>query len=157
MKKYTYDQYEEFAAMMEERYPSMFEGSYGGFAIGPGWWTIVERLCANIQSHERGTNKARKLLLESNPYNIPIPDEVSTVVVQQIKEKFGGLRFYHVGGDSMIDGMITMAEAWAAHTCEECGEPGKFRTGGWFKTLCDEHEAERQAKNTRVIDNNPPL
>jgi hypothetical protein len=47
-------------------------------------------------------------------------------------------------------GMVTMAEVWAAHTCEECGKPGKLRSGGWFQTLCDEHEAERQErmKNT---------
>jgi hypothetical protein len=39
-----------------------------------------------------------------------------------------------------------MAESWAAHSCETCGSPGKSREGGWIKTLCDEHEAERQLK-----------
>jgi hypothetical protein len=147
---YQESDYEKFAAMMEEKYPSMFEGSYGGFAIGPGWWPIVESLCAHIQSHVVQSNERRKLLLKSNPYNTPIPDEVPPVVVEQIKEKFGGLRFYHIGGNSRIDGMVTMAEAWAAHTCEECGKLGTLRTGRWIKTLCDEHEAERQErwKNT---------
>jgi hypothetical protein len=112
---YQESDYEKFAAKMEEKYPSMFEGSYGGFAIGPGWWPIVESLCAHIQSHVVQSNERRKLLLESNPYNTPIPDEVPPVVVEQIKEKFGGLRFYHTGGNSRIDGMVTMAEAWAAH------------------------------------------
>jgi hypothetical protein len=42
--------------------------------------------------------------------------------------------------------MVRMAESWAAHTCEECGKPGKMRTGGWIRTLCEEHEAERQER-----------
>ena len=39
-----------------------------------------------------------------------------------------------------------MAEAWADKTCEMCGKPGEKRGGGWIKTLCDEHDAERKAK-----------
>jgi len=64
-----------------------------------------------------------------------------------MKEKFGGLRFYYDGGDDEVSGMVRMAEAWAEHTCEECGAPGKSRDSGWIKTLCDHHEAERQQRN----------
>jgi hypothetical protein len=67
------------------------------------------------------------------------------VVVEQIKEKFGTLRFYATGGDDTTDGMMTMAESMSAILCEECGAPGERRHGGWIRTLCDEHEAERQA------------
>jgi hypothetical protein len=42
--------------------------------------------------------------------------------------------------------MITMAESMSAILCEECGAPGERRHGGWIRTLCDEHEAERQAQ-----------
>ncbi|MGX9991573.1 hypothetical protein ACS4RR_020820 [Rhizobium sp. Z1P35] len=28
-------------------------------------------------------------------------------------------------------------------TCEKCGKPGRTRTGGWRKTLCDEHARGR--------------
>lgn len=69
---------------------------------------------------------------------------VEHVVVRQIKEKFGGLRFYYDGGDEQVYGMVRMAEAWASTICEQCGEPGKLRHGGWVQTLCDKHEAERQ-------------
>ena len=41
----------------------------------------------------------------------------------QIKEKFGGLRFYYQGGDDEISGMVRMAEAWADHSCETCKGP----------------------------------
>jgi len=35
-----------------------------------------------------------------------------------------------------------MAESWAGHTCEECGNKGTMRHGGWVRTLCDEQEKE---------------
>ena len=75
-----------------------------------------------------------------------IPDRVEWIRVEQIKEKFGGLRFYYSGGDEHIAGMVTMAEVWAGRSCETCGNLGKRREGGWIRTLCDTHEAEHQAK-----------
>lgn len=75
-----------------------------------------------------------------------VKDEVPQVYVAQIKEKFGELRFYYDGGDDEISGMVRMAEEWASKTCEMCGKPGTLRHGGWMKTLCDEHEVERQKR-----------
>jgi hypothetical protein len=71
---------------------------------------------------------------------------VHRVVAQQVKEKFGGLRFYYMGGDDAVSGMVRMAESWAAHTCETCGDRGTLRHGGWVRTLCDKHEEEYQNK-----------
>ena len=132
---YTEEQYDVFAKKMEAKYPKMFEGKYGGFCVDAGWWPIIESLCANIQSHIDWQNK--------NHEKHPI---VPQVVVEQIKEKFGGLRFYYQGGDEKIQGMVRMAEAWADHTCEVCGKPGERRDGGWIKTLCDEHDTERKER-----------
>jgi hypothetical protein len=129
------DRYEVFAKQMEEKYPMMFAGQYGGFAIGEGWWPIIESLCANIQSHTDWWNKNR----ETRPV-------VEQVVVAQIKEKFGGLRFYYEGGDEQISGMVRMAEAWASHACEECGAPGTSGGKGWIRTLCPPHRAEADAR-----------
>jgi hypothetical protein len=129
------DRYEVFAKQMEEKYPKMFANPYGGFAIGEGWWPIIESLCANIQSHTDWWNKNR----ETRPV-------VEQVVVEQIKEKFGGLRFYYEGGDEQISGMVRMAEAWASHACEECGAPGTAGGKGWIKTLCPTHRAEADAR-----------
>ena len=138
--------YDEFSKNMVEKYPAMFSQPYGGFCIGAGWWPIIESLCSQIQGHIEWKNNTRKHLLKDNPYGQEIPDEVPQVIVNQIKEKFGGLRFYYQGGDDAINGMVRMAESWASKSCEECGKPGAPRHGGWMKTLCDEHEAERQAR-----------
>jgi len=132
-----------FAKRMEEKFPLMFADKYGGFAVGKGWWPILEALCANIQSHIDWQNKNH----EKHPV-------VPQVVVEQIKEKFGGLRFYYQGGDDNIHGMVRMAEAWAGHSCEECGAPGERRSGGWIRTLCNTHEAERQVKYEQYAKDN---
>lgn len=121
--------YEKFSAHMEKSYPKMFVGKYGGFAVGKGWYPILEKLCSSIQHHIDWKKGA-----------------CPQVTVAQIKEKFGGLRFYYEGGDECIHGMVSMAEAWAGVACEECGGAGKRRGGGWVRTLCDLHEDERNAR-----------
>jgi hypothetical protein len=134
----SYDEvkYDEFAKEMETEYPKMFADPYGGFCVGAGWWQIIKSLCFCIQYYTDWKNSQ----FENHGRGAP----VKQVTVQQIKEKFGGLRFYYSGGDDVVDGMIRMAESWASHSCEVCGKPGESRSGGWIRTLCDEHEAERQ-------------
>lgn len=132
------EKYEAFVKRLEENYPQMFSEPYGGVSIGEGWWPIVEKLCSRIQYHIDWKEEQRI------KYNRG--EGCTQVVVAQIKEKFGGLRFYYDGGDDYVQGLVSMAESWAGSTCEECGKPGRYRDGGWIRTLCDEHEAERQEK-----------
>ena len=64
--------------------------------------------------------------------------------VTQVKEKFGGLRFYINGGSDEIYNKITEAEKLSHETCELCGEKGELRTKiRWFTTLCDEHYEQK--------------
>ena len=132
---------QELDEQLCKKYPLIFKNRHGdmketlmcwGFECGDGWYQILDSLCANIQHHIDWQNKNH----EKHPV-------VEQVIAVQIKEKFGGLRFYYDGGDEKIQGMVRMAESWAAHTCEECGAPGKMRNGGWIRTLCDKHEEER--------------
>lgn len=135
-----FEKYDAFAKHMEERFPKMFAEPYGGFCCGEGWWPILEKLCSNIQHHIDWKNKQSEV--------------VPQVTVAQIKEKFGGLRFYYDGGDDEIRGMVRMAEAWADASCETCGAPGTSRSGGWIKTLCDHHEAERESTRAEYMKSN---
>jgi hypothetical protein len=58
------------------------------------------------------------------------------VKIDQIKEKYGELRFYISGGDEQVRGMIHMAEYLCNKTCEVTGKPGVLCVrGGWYKTL----------------------
>lgn len=132
------DDYEVFVDNLHRKYPEMFSVRYGGVCINKGWWPILESLCSQIKLH----------LDHRNGLATQYPDQhkpVTPVIIDQIKEKFGGFRFYYSGGDDTIYGMVRMAESWASHSCEECGAPGKRNGEGWVKTLCDFHIAEREA------------
>ena len=66
--------------------------------------------------------------------------------VCQIKEKFGGLRFYINGAPDGVHKLIREAENKSYEICEVCGEPGEMRKGSWIVTLCDKHNTERNEK-----------
>ncbi len=113
-----------------EQYPDVFRQEESslpfpyylfGFEIGEGWFKILEVLAAKINFE----------LLEN-------PELKDEFFVTQIKEKFGGLRFYAMGATEEIDNAITeaMDEAWVV--CELCGEDGKQRDdNGWYMVRCD--------------------
>jgi hypothetical protein len=100
-----------------------------GFDCGDGWFNILDQLCLNIQYYIEWKNKKETV--------------VEQVVADQVKEKFGTLRFYYSGGDEHIAGMVAMAESMSGVTCEDCGKPGRSRGFGWITTVCDEHAEER--------------
>jgi NADH pyrophosphatase NudC (nudix superfamily) len=64
-------------------------------------------------------------------------DEIHQPVAAQVKEKFGGLRFYVDNADDYTRGVIAMAESMSYKTCEVCGSPGKQTGKGWIKTVCE--------------------
>jgi len=64
--------------------------------------------------------------------------------VQQVKEKFGTLKYY-CGGNDRINNFVNMAERLSAVTCEYCGNYGKPRSGGWIRTLCDKCDKDHNS------------
>jgi hypothetical protein len=89
-----------------------------GFECGDGWFPLIDTLCHTIQNYVDNNSK-------------PQP------IVVQVKEKLGTLRFYADNTDRLIDGMIWLAEAISARTCEVCGQPGKLNTEGWHTVRCE--------------------
>ena len=93
---------------------------------GPGWHTLVEPLI--------------DFLLDNGG------------TVAQVKEKFGGLRFYYDRPDDQIADepdkwrqfveRVRQAEKDSKFICEVCGKPGELDTRGWWKTLCPEHRRD---------------
>jgi hypothetical protein len=105
------------------KYPKIFKPDFY-FECGDGWYNLLDTLCKCIQDH-----------LDRGRGDIP----TAQVVADQVKEKFGELRFYVTGGDHTTEGMIDMAEEMSRHICEVCGDRGEVRSGSWIRTLCDEH------------------
>ena len=98
-----------------------------GIEIGEGWFPLVEKLCKII-------NKEIKIN--------PVLKGIHTV---QIKEKFGGLRFYIYGSNDKINDAIAKAEDESFKICEKCGKRGKLRDDKyWMQTLCNEHARARK-------------
>ena len=144
----------------------------GYFVIecGDGWYNILDHLFVNIQSHIKNNNERFWKIDEAetmihNGFRDDVPQYMQNQLealangngkypvlmdfpeFQQIKEKFGTARIYYntEGQDDYIDGLVSMAESMSKTTCEECGNAGTIgnHSGGWIKTLCDEHSAAR--------------
>lgn len=62
--------------------------------------------------------------------------------ITQVKEKFGKLCFYILGGSQEMREIVYSFEKKSGTICEICGEPGKVRYNGWYKTLCENHKRE---------------
>lgn len=115
-----------------------------GFDCGDGWFQLIYDLSAKL---EKIITDYYDMLREKFPeLNIPADNaEVQPrICASQVKEKYGTLRFYMTGYVDGMDEAIAEAEDASAVTCEECGEPGVLRGGGWIKCLCDEHADGRE-------------
>lgn len=87
----------------------------GFFACGSGWYPLIKELIEDLIS--MGWDKK----------------------ICQVKEKFGGLRFYVNSGTDEIHDRISKAEKDSYTICERTGKPGELRTDlGWYMTLCEE-------------------
>jgi RNA polymerase-binding transcription factor DksA len=133
------DEYENYAERKEaefyKKYPLCFEGEpICGFYCGFGWWPLLDQLCADI---------TKELELDT--------DLRDMFRVDQIKEKFGGLRFYTSAGNDAINKLIHEAEEKSYTICEDCGAPGKPRNTNWRKTRCDKCHEEFLSRK-RVLD-----
>lgn len=101
-----------------------------GFECGEGWFNLLWELSINI---------------EKELAKIPI-ETCDSFEVIQVKEKYGGLRFYTNWENNEISKLIEKAESQSEEICEECGNPGKSRGNEWIITLCDKCYTKRGAK-----------
>jgi hypothetical protein len=109
--------------------PCTREQLLGFCNVGPGWQPLIDVILAVLDFH----------WLE--------------VRITQVKEKFGGLRFYfhpvteyprpgYV--ERNIQDVVDTCEMLSFKICQPCGRPGERRKGGWTLTLCDECHEERE-------------
>ena len=112
-----------FDNMVDKRF--MFE-----IECGAGWFGILDNLLTSIEAI--------------------LKDSQDTFELQQIKEKFGTLRFYADFSNDKISDLIHEAECLSRTTCEKCGSPeGKLQktTGYWYFTICNQCNKSATTKN----------
>jgi len=67
------------------------------------------------------------------------------MTILQVKEKFGGLRFYFAAHEQVypsIEKVVNECEDESLKICESCGKPGSLRGSSWVMTLCDDCDCE---------------
>jgi hypothetical protein len=106
-----------------------------------GIFDLFEKSMESVVSQEYKEKRLEEIL--ANGFR-EVPETIPQVTLDQVKEKFGTLRFYYSGGDDYISGMVSLAESMTGVTCEECGNPGERRGGGWVHTYCTPCEEKRE-------------
>lgn len=153
------------------KYPEIFRDRHGdvsktamcwGISCGDGWYDLIDSLCAEITADINQQQSAvefhKKMLAETDRTNwlphmhehwtpekllvkIEEYEKAKTICAVQVKEKFGGLRFYVHGGSAKHHTMISFAESLSYRICEDCGAMKDTITYsiGWIRTLCPKH------------------
>jgi hypothetical protein len=159
----------KYAPLYRNRYSDMRTTAMcWGFYCGDGWFNIINTLSRElcypwmqavrnyntIKDHEGvlfykaawGGNDEESdsnFLITPERINQRLEEvqiaEKMTPVAVQVKEKFGGLRFYVDGASEKHQNMIDFAEHLSETTCEVCGKKGKRNNEGWISTRCNEH------------------
>jgi len=112
---------QELTEKLYKNYEKLFgEGLDFGFECGDGWYPIINKMCRMIQYNVDSTKSEQ-------------------VVACQVKEKFGGLRFYINGGSEKAYDIISFFESLSYIICEKCGSTeGETKTEGhWMSTRCN--------------------
>lgn len=94
-----------------------------GLMCEDGWYKLIKKLCLDIEKELKRSGQTDFQVLE-------------------VKEKWGGLRYYTSGTSEEILELIDKAEHDSYSICEKCGKPGKLKDWGWWQTLCDKHMKE---------------
>ncbi len=89
-------------------------------SVGSGWATLINRLYDAKPDHTK---------------------------VVQVKEKFGGLRFYITDAPKEFHMLIRKAETESYSLCEICGAEGSLDDNHpWIKTWCDPCKEKEKSK-----------
>lgn len=162
------------------KYPLLFRDRHGnmretamcwGFEVGDGWYTIIDRLCARLEgpvNHLKDNiSSYEKLLAKDTVPDWVKPEKLVELkaelekavkkvpVVLQVKEKFGGLRFYVSAATEEQYAIIHFVEGLSNYVCETCGATkNTFQTQGWIKTTCKGCCSEEDLQSASDVEEN---
>lgn len=160
MNKDIDQHFEELA----KRWPNLYQkANVDYFGVEIGWTGIIDTLCSLISNKVESAKRRLRYALEhpalskDQGHISNLEKEVADAleelpVIVQVKEKFGGLRFYVHNATDEVHNYIDFAESMSFRVCEMCGAPGEPRSDGWTKTLCERHHRERHEESEPYVD-----
>lgn len=116
-----------------QKYPILYS-KLSGFDCNKGWYQLIDELSEKIEE-----------------INLKFENPEHKIYAAQVKQKFGGLRFYTEISDSLFDeeelqqnvvqtvyDLIAIAETKSYTVCEDCGLPGTItKNRAYVETLCE--------------------
>jgi len=153
--------FNDFPEFFDDRKKGLMVSLMGfGFECGDGWYDLIYNLCKDIKKWYM-THESRHYDEEYEKYETKKGIQPH-FQVQQVKEKFGGLRFYISPAPQEIHDMIHIAEGRSYYICEMCGKscltstPEDYKSFyrdelAWIQTLCDECLYEKMGDNKDYI------
>lgn len=126
----------ELANKFPARWPNWFRGMTKspmesnmafGLECADGWFQLLWDLCLELEQ-------------------LGVPEDFE---IYQIKEKFGGLRFYTSGSSIEAYNAVEQAEKRSYEICEECGSTEGVTVAaprGWITTKCAECRAKQMKR-----------
>ncbi len=123
---------DKYPLLYKDRTKSMRESLMCfGLEVDVGWLSMLDEL-------------SEKLEKEIQLYIKQTNDTEDHARASQVKSKFAGLRFYMDGNTTeAMESIIREYEKKSHFVCEECGNDGIVRPGGWLKVLCDDCQSKR--------------
>lgn len=97
-----------------------------GFMCEDGWYNIIKKLSLQLSEYSKRFHLSLR--------------------VTQVKEKFGGLRFYVNHTDDYINRRISEAMSISFNTCEVCGSNDRVKLCGrsYVQSLCFKHSKSKK-------------
>lgn len=135
MKSYLEEKlYKKYPKIFRQRNLSITDTAMCfGIECGDGWYDLIDILCFLLQNSVKNNHP-----------------QVEAV---QVKEKFGGLRFYADNCDEYQEGLIKFAEYFSNKICEFCGTTKNVgTTKNYIFTICKECYKKEKLNNLEFIN-----
>lgn len=119
----------ELQSYLKNKFPNIYDKDFQ-FECEDGWFRLILWLNKYIEDYS----------VQQNKYAEQYPEKylpVKQVVVSQLKEKFGTLKFSYEGGNERLGAIISFVEYISGFMCEYTGttEDVGFNKNGWIKTM----------------------
>ena len=165
---------EKYPDLLKRKEKSLMPFDLFGIECGDGWYVLLDIAFNRINKYNNNPPlvpaKLNKIKIKIHNFIFPVvrrmPLPIKRVIwkflevkyypskthvkikIDQVKEKFGGLRLYVEHDTPYIAGVVAFAEEMSYKICEHCGTTVGVTQNqkGWIKSLCATCHTNRREK-----------